>query len=229
MPEPAPISGYIFHDLPLWQKITLAAFVLGLLCALGAYMMMSDPDLPCTRRQFLAAVKARAPGLHGGHSSELSRSEMLDEIRRILGEHGELASLRGSLRIPFLHLAAGRGDEELVRLFALAGIDLDLRDDNGQTALHWAVGGGEVEAARLLLEHGIDPDARNTYGRTAMHDAARGPPRRGPAMIGLLVACGADVNATDDQGCTPLRWILSSEYSGFYGRTIKELRRHGAR
>lgn len=61
--------------------------------------------------------------------------------------------------------------------------------------------------AKLLLEAGADPNARSRLGRNCIHFAN---PEQ-PGLIDVLVAGGADVNATDFNGQSPLLALLSPD------------------
>lgn len=52
---------------------------------------------------------------------------------------------------------------------------------------------------------------RHTYGRTLLHDVAAGG---NPALMGILLKLGADPNATDKFGHTPLYTLANSEGDG---------------
>jgi hypothetical protein len=69
----------------------------------------------------------------------------------------------------------------------------------GDTPLHAAV--GEPTLVKLLLDRNAKPDVRNATGQTPVHVAAW----RGDRLsIKLLAARGANVNALDSRGRTPL-------------------------
>ena len=74
---------------------------------------------------------------------------------------------------------------------------------DGFTALHFAAFFGKPEAARLLLEHGarVDVVTRNPFANQPLHAAAAG---RHIEVCRILLAAGADVNATQHGGYTPL-------------------------
>jgi ankyrin repeat protein len=84
-----------------------------------------------------------------------------------------------------------------------------------ESALFSAVERGDAEATRAMLA--AEPDlarARDETGATALHVAAFHGHR---AIVDLLLAAGADVNARDDtHGATPAGWA------------IHPLREHGA-
>ena len=61
-----------------------------------------------------------------------------------------------------LHIAAQRGDKRTAELLLMAGVDVSLVGDMGNTALHYAQ---TEEVARLLLEHGASADVCNEFGK----------------------------------------------------------------
>lgn len=81
----------------------------------------------------------------------------------------------------------------------------------GDTALHIAAAAWRHDVARKLLAAGADVRARNRRGAEPLHAAAVGspgsdawnPPAQA-ATIALLIDAGADPNAVDMDGVTPL-------------------------
>ncbi|KAF8897660.1 ankyrin repeat-containing domain protein [Infundibulicybe gibba] len=66
-----------------------------------------------------------------------------------------------------LHMAALKGNEELVRMLCDLGADQDLADDMGNTPLHYASSWGHIPVVQLLIERGCQYTARNNEGFTA--------------------------------------------------------------
>ena len=92
---------------------------------------------------------------------------------------------------------------------ATAGADaLKQTDSDGRTPLMHAVLSSSADAAvvRILLDRGADANAREP-GRqwTVLHFAVQNSQA---ALVPLLVSSGAEVNAVDREGRTPL-WVLA--------------------
>ncbi|KAG2154915.1 ankyrin repeat-containing domain protein [Suillus bovinus] len=66
-----------------------------------------------------------------------------------------------------LHMAALKGNEELVRMLCDLGADFDLSDNKGNTPLHYASSWGHIPIVQLLIERGCQFAARNNDGFTA--------------------------------------------------------------
>lgn len=105
-----------------------------------------------------------------------------------------------------LHYAAGAGCREVLALLLRRGTDPDLHDAGGHTPLYraanecgWDAG---PEIVRVLVRAGADVNACSGVTRaTPLHMAAR----RGFAQIAqTLLEYGADMNAQDRKGDTPL-------------------------
>ncbi|NOZ20709.1 MAG: hypothetical protein GXP25_06425 [Planctomycetes bacterium] len=123
--------------------------------------------------------------------------------------------------------ASAAGNTEVARLCLLLGADPDAKEPgsplSGQpTPLQCAAFAGRLDVVELLLSYGADAKARDGNGWTALHWACLGgpqnveganaplapasqtPPDRFRQVARALIEHGADVNAKDEEGGTPL-------------------------
>jgi ankyrin repeat protein len=151
-------------------------------------------------------------------------SEYLD-VRRVLAESGVQMKDPGTIGTPLLvqnlHdlatfrelLDAGADPKQDVQIVTLKLPTLGLASSSGQ-----------LEPVRLLIAHGANPRASGSHGWTPLMMAAAAS-RPNPAVVGLLLEQGVDVNATDDAGRTALDWALTQGET----RVVQQLRTAGAR
>jgi ankyrin repeat protein len=93
-----------------------------------------------------------------------------------------------------------------IRILLAHGADPDAGDENRWTALHWFASYGAnnrdiAAAAALLLDAKANINAKDQHGATPLHVAAT---NNSTAMTELLVARGADLDAVDTSGYSPL-------------------------
>ena len=133
----------------------------------------------------------------------------------------------GKAAAEMLHSAADAGRVEMIRALLRAGVKVDAPAYGRRTPLFSAAGRARVDAIRVLLESGADVNHREKDGGTALHAAAHvhartttyqdgeeivdeGPPPEDVlAAVGALLDAGADVNAADESGFTPLGWAVA--------------------
>jgi truncated hemoglobin YjbI len=133
-------------------------------------------------------------------------SAMLDYVQtRLLADPG-LAQQRYSGRT-LLHAASAAGNLAIVELLLRVGVDPNTKDSGGHTPLYsvgnecTVAGGGAV--VRALVQSGANVDACDGVKRcTALHMAAR---RGNVEVAEALLDCGAEIEARDSLGETPLR------------------------
>jgi len=127
--------------------------------------------------------------LHGDISESYDITEYL----------GTVASIDGKGRAA-IHLAAGSGHSDIVRLLLEAGAGVNDTDNAGWTPLHHAseVGSEGVGTVELLIQNGADISAQTNAKSSVLHHA------RDETTLKSLLELGADPNATRKDGWTPL-------------------------
>lgn len=103
-----------------------------------------------------------------------------------------------------LHYAAINGDAVLSAEQLKAGADPNAQDDNGWTPLHFAAQESSISVVRLLIDAGANVDVRDSFGNSPLTRAvfcSRGD----GSIIQQLLASGADPNAANNSGVSPLK------------------------
>lgn len=157
----------------------------------------------------------------------------VDAIRRLIQGGADIGSRCNTGKTP-LHKAAGLGQYEAVELLIALGANVNARDEGGATPLHASAGlFSNPRTMSVLMVNGADITAKTTArGWTPLHDAAtwRGTFEhlavlQGTSRVQQLLNMGAEINATDKQGFTPLH--LAAGFGNFDAAAT--LIRHGAR
>ncbi len=127
--------------------------------------------------------------------------------------------------------AVALGDVKAMKAIAARRPDSEDIDGN----LIYAVSSGQLPAVKVLLDLKADPNVRGTWGGSTLHRAIMRGGKDWKAIVEELIAHGADVNAQDDSGWTPLDYLRRR--GGRYPRSgvgetreVEELLlRHGAK
>lgn len=81
------------------------------------------------------------------------------------------------------------------------GVDVNKRDESGNTPLIYVCMKSARDLAKLLLDNGADANLANQKNRMPIHFAGEAGNFQ---IISMLIDAGADVNCTDNDGVTPL-------------------------
>lgn len=128
--------------------------------------------------------------------------------------------------------ACESADVAAVRELISSGADIRAKDRQGRTALMYAAGRQSAEIVDALLHSDTGVNEQDSSGKTALHFAASlaspiwfnpvadypepptasfwpnlaPPPKPKPEVVALLFAAGADSNAADSSGATPMMY-----------------------
>ena len=131
------------------------------------------------------------------------------EVEEALLNRPELdPNCRGLNDRPALSAYVWRDEKASVEKLLARGADVNLQDNDGDTALHGAAENGNVEIMRLLLDKGANPNTKNKVGGTPLmwaavrgnHDAAE-----------LLLNRGADASLKDIDGVNAAEWAARNK------------------
>ena len=147
-------------------------------------------------------------------------------LEALLARDPKLATAEDERGLRPLHLAARAGNRGAIEVLLrssvvyedahtmlasapLAFVEDEAADGSGRAALHMAVACGHCEAAAQLMAFGASPLHKDDNLRTALHLVPPG----GADVCRLLLGAGAEVNAQDEDGCTPLHRVLTTHPS----------------
>lgn len=145
-----------------------------------------------------------------------------EDVAKYLVAQGADVRLKTNRRQTGLHLAAGDGCIALVNLMLEAGsVDLDAKDDDGQTAFYCACEGGHMEASRLLRSVGAAINAPSGEGKLPIHCAAESDDSADGALVKWLLSEGAPFDAVDpSNGRQPMHYAAYMDHVPV-GRVLK--------
>lgn len=155
-------------------------------------------------------------------AADLGHSQCLKILLDVKGANPN--ALTKERELTALHLAADSGYVECIEVLLEKNANANARNHRGQTPLHAAARAQAYDCVELLLRKGnADPNIGDTDSRTALH-AAVGKAARSYDIIEILVSWGADVNAKDQYGYSPLHIAALNELS----QCVEILIYHGA-
>lgn len=129
---------------------------------------------------------------------------------------GALLKRHVDIELSGLFISILKNDQEKAKKLLANGLDCRLKDSQDNCAVISASIFNNPEMTKLFLEHGADPNQTTEDGRTPLYFAAMSPLKKESAeeqakaasankeLIELLLSKGAEVNAGDKYGITPL-------------------------
>jgi ankyrin repeat protein len=124
----------------------------------------------------------------------------LEVVRKLLNQNPALVNVKSEDGDTPLHIAAGRGQEEIIKLLLSMHAAVNARNEEnlGRTPLHDAVSVGKTRSIELLLAAKAEVNAADTEEDTALHMVGS------KADAELLLANGGNLEAKNRGKRTPL-------------------------
>ena len=169
--------------------------VIGLLLKAGA-----DPDLSPQAEMQQAPLHIAA------------RGNKMDTLKALVTRHARIDQPdRTRAGLTPLMTAIDQGNKEAAKFLKDNGADVKRADNFKRTVLHFAARGGNVEMiTELLALPGMDVDVLDGRARTPLHHACKKDKKEGAEA---LLKAGANPNAFDFEGMTPLHRAVETNYS----------------
>jgi ankyrin repeat protein/beta-lactamase regulating signal transducer with metallopeptidase domain/Tol biopolymer transport system component len=171
--------------------------------------------------------ESRAQAQLAASLHEAVKAGDIKQVRLLLAKGANVNAKDGMGYAP-LYFAIRNNDPGMVEVLVTKGADVSLTAERNYSLLHFAVWYGDLDTVRLLVDHGAKPNIKDQSGWTALrHAAVRGKRElveffvnKGVDLSALQVAVcvgdmarvrtlveqGANVDAQDELGWTPLYW-----------------------
>ena len=159
--------------------------------------------------EVLLAAGARVNELHQDGRTALHGAAdggKPEAVEFLLARGADVDAADAEGRTP-LHLAVHNGDRKVVLQLLGAGAKLNVQEAAGLTPLMVAAS-YDPDLVQVLLEAGAAVGLRDAYGRAAIHFAARA---NAYDALSALLAAAADGGAEDQEGHTPLDYLLGRQ------------------
>jgi hypothetical protein len=174
-----------------------SALIVGVVAGLSLHYKLDDLRAPAANR-----ASGTIPDVSARTLFAAINDDNLKDVNRLIDGGADVNSHDTVWETPLMRAAFG-GEPRIVERLLAAGASVSAQDKSGQTAMHFAARGLD-ESPRIvaaLIAAGAAVDAPDADGETPLMLAADGP---SVPKLKMLLANGANPNAADHRGYTPL-------------------------
>ena len=221
------------HNTPLiWASSLGSLEAVQILLAAGANpndanalgltpLIAAAPDAAKVKALLAAGAQVKTKSKVGQHAlaAAASSARGVESVRLLLAAGAAVNEPAAQGVTPLLAALGGSCYEESVRLLLAAGADVKAIDGGGFGAAHGAIACSPA-LLKDILQRGANVNQQNTFAGKVRHGDIQlmglsplmlASAHFGPAIVRLLLDAGAQVNARDVRGMTPLLFAVSSE------------------
>jgi ankyrin repeat protein len=162
-------------------------------------------------------------------------NQSAEMVRFLVSENADLKAV-DELKTTVLSAAAQGNDTETIRMLVDAGLDVNAPDFLGMTPFMYAAANGNTAAVKMMLAKGAKVNhvgaGKSLTVKNGLIDLGNftalllAAPFGPPELIQTLLDAGADVNAKDARGMTPLMLAVATDRAD--PRVVKMLAGRGA-
>jgi len=178
-------------------------------CKLGGFRNTEDKMKRHTTRILLIAfvlvsvsAVALEPPEEPLHKAALAGN--VKKVKELIDEGVDVNKLDGRYGCTALHIAAGGGHLEIVKVLRKAGARIYVENKQKEPLIFAAVSSGNLALVKYLLAEGASKKSTKAQGENLIHHVILG---RTKEMLPYLIEIGVDVEAKDKRGRTPLHTV----------------------
>ena len=90
---------------------------------------------------------------------------------------------------------------DIMKLLMIAGVDVNQKDNSGDSPIHYAASGKNIDIIKLLLNKNANINEKNNKGYSPLHIATM---MGNLDYVNILLDAGANINSTNNRGGSPL-------------------------
>ena len=161
---------------------------------------------------------------------DAAKKGTVEDVKFFVEKKGVDVNARNNVHNTPMHHAAGwNSDADVMQYLVSQGGKVNVKNSAGNPPLYFAVSSNSAKVVKILVSNGAKVNER-IHGTTLLHHAAESKKCK-VEVLKYLISQGADVNAEDGYGHTPLEVACTKKIKRFLrkvdklgGKTVAEIR-----